>query len=137
MMNINHDPNSFSLFHFPTLPFSHFRSCHYKEYYISSTFFFMETCPFKERTQSWSQQWVERNLPSKNLSHFPTFPLIFPLSKDACPCGQCGVGGQVVPCPGCVFSRVRACGERRKKGRVAHRSAQQHRCVCVCVCVCA
>ena len=39
-------------------------------------------------------------------------------SWHACPCGQGCVGGQVVPCPGCVFSRVRACGERREKGRV-------------------
>jgi hypothetical protein len=39
-------------------------------------------------------------------------------SWHACPCGQGCVGGQMVFCPGCVFSRVRACGERREKGRV-------------------
>ncbi len=38
----------------------------------------METCLFKERTQPWSQPWVERDLPSKNLSHFSTFLTDFP-----------------------------------------------------------
>ena len=64
--------------HFSHSSFSHFQSCHYKEYYISSTFFLMETCPFKERMQPWSQPWVERDLPSKNLSHFPNLPTKFP-----------------------------------------------------------
>ena len=63
---------------FPTLHFPTFRAAIIKSITFPAHVFLMETCPFKERTQPWSQPWVERDLPSKNLSHFPTFPTEFP-----------------------------------------------------------
>jgi hypothetical protein len=42
----------------------------------------METCPFKERTQPWSQPWVKRDLQYKNLSHFPLSQLISTLQWE-------------------------------------------------------
>ena len=63
---------------FPTIPFPTFGAAIIKSITFPAHVFLMETCPFKERTQPWSQPWVERDLPSKNLSHFPTFPTEFP-----------------------------------------------------------
>jgi hypothetical protein len=65
---------TFHTLHFPT-----FGAAIIKSITFPAHVFLIETCPpFKERTQPWSQPWVERDLPSKNLSHFPTFPTEFP-----------------------------------------------------------
>ncbi len=63
---------------FPTLRFPTFGAAIIKSITFPAHVFLMETCPCKERTQPWSQPWVERDLPSKNLSHFPTLPTEFP-----------------------------------------------------------
>jgi hypothetical protein len=63
---------------FPTLHFPTFGAAIIKSITFPAYVFLMEACPFKERTQPWSQPWVERDLPSKNLSHFPILPTEFP-----------------------------------------------------------
>ncbi len=50
---------------FPTIPFPTFRAAIIKSITFPAHVFIMETCPFKERTQPWSQPCVERDLPSK------------------------------------------------------------------------
>ena len=69
---------------FPTLHFPTFGAAIIKSSTFPAHVFLMETCPFKERTQPWSQPWVERDLPSKNLSHLPTFPT-FPTDLPTLP----------------------------------------------------
>jgi hypothetical protein len=71
--------NHFPLSHFPTLSLSHFRSCHYKEYYISSTCFFYGNVSL-QGTFAAMVSALGRTRPatqkSKSFSHFPNeFPL--------------------------------------------------------------
>jgi hypothetical protein len=63
---------------FPTIPFPTFGAAIIKSITVPAHVFLMETRPFKERTQPWSQPWVKRDL-QQNLIHFTTFPLNFPL----------------------------------------------------------
>ncbi len=50
---------------FPTIHFPTFGAAIIKSITFPARLFLMETCPFKERTQPWSQPWLERDLPSK------------------------------------------------------------------------